>query len=230
MATTGAKATSVEAVLDALRQHPDVTAAELAEHAGIGRSTATRTLANLETKGQVTRQRGKAEAGGRTAPDRWALVPDTPKDPDETQQPATEQPATEQPAAEQTDTSMSASQDQGHVGQDTPPSSADIASAETEETTTDAAEPTSKDSSQRLRPGELRALVHAWLAERPGQEFTPTKIGKELGRSPGAVGNALATMTDAGEVTKTSTKPRKYMLASQPSEAAETDGETVKAS
>ena len=148
MATTGAKATSVEAVLDALRQHPDATAAELAEHAGIGRSTATRTLANLETQGRVTRQRGKAEAGGRTAPDRWALVPDTPKDPDET-----EQPATEQPAAEQPDTSMSASQDQGHAGRDTPPSSADIASAETEETTTDAAEPTSKDSSQRLRPG-----------------------------------------------------------------------------
>lgn len=231
MATTGAKATSVEAVLDALRQHPDATAAELAEHAGIGRSTATRTLANLETQGRVTRQRGKAEAGGRTAPDRWALVPDTPKDPDETQQPATEQ-----PAAEQTDTSMSASQDQGHAGQDTPPSSADIASAETEETTTDAAEPTSKDSSQRLRPGELRALVHAWLAERPGQEFTPTKIGKELGRSAGAVGNALATMTDAGEVTQTSAKPRKYMLAPQPGEAAETqpDGtaetETAKAS
>ena len=35
-------------------------------------------------------------------------------------------------------------------------------------------------------------------------------------------------MTDAGEVTKTSAKPRKYMLASQPSEAAE--AETAKAS
>ncbi len=228
MATTGAKATSVEAVLDALRQHPDATAAELAEHAGIGRSTATRTLANLETKGQVTRQRGKAEAGGRTAPDRWALVPDTHTDPDETQQPATEK-----PAAEQTDTSATAGQDEDHAGQDTPPSSAaaDTASAETEATTTDAAEPTSKDSSsQRLRPGELRALLHAWLAERPGQEFTPTKIGKELGRSAGAVGNALATMTDADQVTKTSAKPRKYMLAPQPGEAADTGGETAKAS
>src|SRR6266540_443232 len=161
MATTGAKATSVEAVLDALRQHPDVTAAELAEHAGIGRSTATRTLANLETKGQVTRQRGKAEAGGRTAPDRWALVPDTHTDPDETQQPATEK-----PAAEQTDTSATAGQDEDHAGQDTPPSSAaaDTASAETEATTTDAAE------------------------------------------------------------------PRKYMLAPQPGEAADTGGETAKAS
>jgi hypothetical protein len=51
----------------------------------------------------------------------------------------------------------------------------------------------------RLRPGELRSLIHTFLAERPGQELTPTKIGKELGRSAGAVGNALATMTDAGQ-------------------------------
>ena len=229
MATTGAKASSVETVLDALRQHPDATAAELAEHAGIGRSTATRTLANLETQGQVARRRGKAEAGGRTAPDRWALVPDTHTGPAETHQ----KPATEEPAVERTDASVSASQGEDHAGQDAPPSgaAADTASAETEATTTDAAEPASKDSSgQRLRPGALRALVHAWLAERPGQEFTPTRIGKELGRSAGAVGNALATMTDAGEVTQTSAKPRKYVLAAQPSEAAETEAETDNAS
>src|SRR6266508_5144392 len=224
MATTGAKATTVEAVLAALRQHPEATAAELAEHAGIGRSTATRTLANLETQGRVTRQRGKVEAGSRTTPDRWALVPDTLTDPAETEQ----QPATEEP-----DTNVSASQDEDHAGQDAPPSSAatNTANAETEATTTDAAEPTSKDSSsQRLRPGELRALVHAWLAGRAGKGLAPTKTGKRLGRSAGAVGNALATMTDADQVTKTSAKPRKYMLAPQPGEAADTGGETAKAS
>src|SRR6266511_2391830 len=221
MATTGAKATTVEAVLAALRQHPEATAAELAEHASIGRSTATRTLANLETQGRVTRQRGKVEAGSRTVPDRWALAPAPLTDAAETEQ----QPATEEP-----DTNVTASQDEDHAGQDAPPSSAatNTANAKTEATTT---EPASKgSSSQRLRPGELRTLVHAWLADRAGKEFTPTKIGKELGRSAGAVGNALATMTDAGEVTQTSAKPRKYMLASQPSEAAETDGETAKAS
>ena len=230
MATTGAKAASVEAVLDILRQHPDATAAEVAEHAGIGRSTATRTLASLETKGRVTRRRGKAEAGGRTAPDRWALVPDTAAGPAETEQ----QPAAEEPGAERTDTSAAASQDEDHAGQDAPPAggaAADTASSETEATTADTAGRPSKDSGRsRLRSGELRTLVHAWLAGRPGQEFTPTKIGKELGRSAGAVGNALATMTDAGEVTQTSSKPRKYTLATPPGEAADTDGETAKAS
>jgi hypothetical protein len=37
-------------------------------------------------------------------------------------------------------------------------------------------------------------------------------------------------MTDADQVTKTSAKPRKYMLAPQPGEAADTGGETAKAS
>jgi hypothetical protein len=215
--TTGAKATSVEAVLDVLRQHPNATAADVAEHAGIGRSTASRTLANLETQGRVSRQRGEPEAGGRTAPDRWALVPGTPAD-----QVEAGRAVTEEPAAEPTDTTGTAGQHEDTDGQDAPTAEADTANAQAEATTTDTAEATRKDSGQRLRPGGLRALVHAWLAERAGQEFTPTRIGKELGRSAGAVGNALATMTDVGEVTQTSTKPRKYMVAAQPSEATGT--------
>jgi hypothetical protein len=216
--TTGAKGTSVEAVLDVLRQHPNATAAEIAEHARIGRSTASRTLANLETQGRATRQRGEPEAGGRTAPDRWALVHDTPTD-----QVEAGRPMTQEPAAEPADATVTASRHEDADSTNAPAAAeAGTASAQAEAATTDSTEATGKDSGQRLRPGGLRALVHAWLAERPGQEFTPTKIGKELGRSAGAVGNALATMTDAGEVTQTSTKPRTYMVAAQPSEATGT--------
>jgi len=239
--TTGAKGASVEAVLGALRQHPDATAAELAEFAGIGRSTASRTLANLETAGRVARQRGKSEAGGRAAPDRWTLVPDRAESEPE-QPPVTE----EEPAAEPADTADPARQDDhDHGGQAAPPAiattdpadaDADAATATVEATQPggEDTQPTGTDTSSnpRLRPGALRALVHDWLAARPGQEFTPTRIGKELGRSAGAVGNALATMTDAGEVTQTSTKPRTYTVSSQPGGAAETKAatETAKAS
>jgi DNA-binding MarR family transcriptional regulator len=217
--TTGAKPTSVEAVLDALRQHPDATAAEVAEHAGIGRSTAARTLASLEAQGRATRQRGTAEAGGTTAPDRWALGPDTPGD-----QLEAGRPMTQEPAAEPADATVTASRHEDADSTNAPAAAdAGTASEQAEAATTDSTQATGKDSGQRLRPGGLRALVHAWLAERPGQEFTPTKIGKELGRSAGAVGNALATMTDAGEVTQTSTKPRKYMLTAQPSQAIGTE-------
>ena len=99
--TTGTKASSLEGVLDALRHHPGATTAELAELAGIGRSTAARTLATLETQARATRHRGTAEAGGRTPPDRWTLVPDTTAGAVETeQQPQPERPAAERPAAE----------------------------------------------------------------------------------------------------------------------------------
>src|SRR6266511_2442573 len=111
--TTGAKGASVEAVIDALRQHPDATAAGLAGLAGIGRSTASRTLANLETAGRVARQRGKSEAAGRTAPDRWTLVPDTPADRAETEQPPMTE---EEPAAEPADTTDPAGQDDHEDG------------------------------------------------------------------------------------------------------------------
>jgi hypothetical protein len=206
--TTGAKPSSIEAVLDVLRQHPGATAAQVAEQAGIGRSTAARTLANLETQGRATRRRGKAEAGGRAAPDRWSLAPEAPTDRADAGQPASDQPATEPAGTAQP------SGPHGHAGvQDAPPAAADDTAAATP--------PTGRDASgQRLRPGALRTLVGAWLAERPGQAFTPTRIGKELGRSAGAVGNALATMADAGEVTQASAKPRRYMATAQPSDAA----------
>src|SRR6266705_3369361 len=170
--TTGVKGTSVEVVLDALRHHPDATTAELAELAGIGRSTASRTLANLETEGRVTRRRGKSEAGGRTAPDRWTLVLDTLADRAETEQ----QPVIEEPAAEPADTTVTASEDEDHGGQAAPPASAttDTATAEATTATTDATQLTSEDiSNPRLRPGALRALVHAWLADQPEAPHVP---------------------------------------------------------
>jgi DNA-binding transcriptional MocR family regulator len=216
MATTAAKAPSVEAILDALRRHPNSTAAELAEAAGIGRSTAGKALAVLEGEGYVIRRDAEPQQGARTAPDRWSLssgppaaTGDAESQPTADQQPSGGQPASDQPQATEPE-----------------PATTEAVTATASEA---GAQPADQAAGPRLRPGELRSLVLAWLAGRPGQELTPTKIGKELGRSAGAVGNALATMTDAGEVVQTSAKPRKYMAASNPSEA-EPDAETVKAS
>ncbi|HEV8165126.1 MAG TPA: MarR family transcriptional regulator [Actinomycetota bacterium] len=223
MATTGttrARPPSVEAILDALRQHPDATAAELAEAAGIGRSTAGKTLATLEARERVSRRRGTPE-GGKATPDRWMLIPDPRADHPESQsavEVAVDEPAgtTETPA-------------ETPSAEAVPPVAGTSDTGEAEATAAaapDATQPSgkSKDSGSgpRLRPGALRSLVHGWLAERPGQEFTPTRIGKELGRSAGAVGNALATMTDQGEVVQTSRKPRMYALAEGGDQAGET--------
>jgi predicted transcriptional regulator len=66
--------------------------------------------------------------------------------------------------------------------------------------------------SRRLRPGALRDLVLACLAERPGQALSPTAIAKTLDRSAGAVANALQALAGQGAVVQTQAKPRRYTI------------------
>ena len=68
---------------------------------------------------------------------------------------------------------------------------------------------TSGPSAGKLRMGELRALTAAYLIDNPGQH-TPGSIARALGRSPGAVGNALATLTGLGQVSLSSERPVRY--------------------
>ena len=81
MATTTSTPTPADAIGAALSAHPGATAAELAEMAGIGRSTANKALATLEQAGTARRTPGGRE-GGRRLPDGWQRVdpnaPDTP--------------------------------------------------------------------------------------------------------------------------------------------------------
>ena len=65
--------TSAEAIISALTDHPNSTAAELADAAGIGGSTASKGLAALEQDGTVVRHVGGRENGRRIA-DRWSLA------------------------------------------------------------------------------------------------------------------------------------------------------------
>jgi hypothetical protein len=55
------------------------------------------------------------------------------------------------------------------------------------------------DGQRTLGKNELRNLVRDFLAAHSGHEFTPTVIGRELGRSSGAVANALAKLVISGE-------------------------------
>jgi hypothetical protein len=73
------------------------------------------------------------------------------------------------------------------------------------------AEPPSTNSG-RLGAGQLRQLVLGCLAERPGQALSPTAIAKALGRSAGAVANALQILAGQGAVTQTQPKPRRYTI------------------
>ena len=61
----------------------------------------------------------------------------------------------------------------------------------------------------RLGNGQLRRQVAEWLTARPGPH-TPGEIAKDLGRSAGAVGNALTTLADRGEAGREPGKPIRY--------------------
>lgn len=65
----------------------------------------------------------------------------------------------------------------------------------------------------RLRPGQLGTLVLEYLLAHQEQEWSPTAVGKALGRSTGAVANALAKFAASGDAVLTSEAPRRYRIA-----------------
>ena len=64
---------TTEAVLAALAGRPEATAAEVADAAGIGQSTAAKALAALAAEDKVHRAAGGRDRG-RRLPDRWSLA------------------------------------------------------------------------------------------------------------------------------------------------------------
>ena len=62
----------------------------------------------------------------------------------------------------------------------------------------------------RLGQGELRRRVAAHLAGDPAVASTPTAIARALGKSAGAVGNALTTLAARGEAERIPGAPARY--------------------
>ena len=73
--------------------------------------------------------------------------------------------------------------------------------------------PGAEGGSGRLGRGALGAMVRDYLAARPGEDLGPTQVGKALGRSQGAVSNALARLESSGVVSLVSESPRRYRIA-----------------
>ena len=84
------------------------------------------------------------------------------------------------------------------------------------DTKTDVAKPaTPKSGGERLGRGALGALVREYLAARPNEDLGPSQVGKALGRSQGAVSNALARLEAAGEARLVSDTPRRYRIVTK---------------
>jgi MoxR-like ATPase len=71
----------------------------------------------------------------------------------------------------------------------------------------------------RLGQGELRRRVAAHLAATPGAH-TPGAIARALGRSAGAVGNALDTLVEHGHAEQVTSHPRRYRRTATTASAA----------
>ena len=67
-------------------------------------------------------------------------------------------------------------------------------------------------AAERLRKGELRPLVRAVLAADPARELSPATIAKSLGRSAGAVSNALDRLVEAGAADLVGSAPRRFRI------------------
>ena len=89
-----------------------------------------------------------------------------------------------------------------------------LCTAEPTATETASEGPGSRAPAGRLGRGALGALVRDYLAARPADAFGPAGLGKALGRSQGAVSNALSAMAERNEVVLVADKPRRYRIAS----------------
>ncbi|GAA3850778.1 AAA family ATPase [Amycolatopsis tucumanensis] len=74
----------------------------------------------------------------------------------------------------------------------------------------------------RLRNGELRRMVAEQLAKDPNAALTAGAIARRLGKSSGAVGNALVTLEALGQARPVGTKPVSYRATDKTADAAKT--------
>lgn len=242
-ASAAAMTPTMKALLDLLSADLGTTAAELAGRAGIGRSTATKSLAALEHAGSARREPG-ARTGQRPEPDRWFVCaqPTTSahipvhdeglnseavtagrgesrderagqtEGVDDTRE---RTPAVDaeveldlagraEPADSPQSTALAADSAASATGTAAP------ADAGTLSITASQADQAESATSPRLAKGGLRALVIDYLTAHPDEEMTAPAIGKSLGRSSGAVANALDTLVKSGQAELTCERPRKF--------------------
>lgn len=171
-----------------LRDNPGSTTTELASKAEIGKSTAARFLAKWATDGSAVRAPGT----GPHAADTWTVPVDVPPAKATVEETTSGTESFEPTAPDKTDTPASLS---------------------TPEPVAEPDEATTGPASRRLPPGGLHGMVEDFLRAHPNEEFGPGAIAKSLGRSSGAVSNALDRSVTSGLAVLTNPKPKRFQLA-----------------
>ena len=196
-----------EKLWQALCTNPNSTAAELSADAGVGRSTAAKILARWANDSSITRSPGIADDGRRAA-DLWSItnldVPAVTSDPEEAERFAdTDDNTATQPPDTSTETHETTTD--GAANLDPGPETAKPP-VDSENTSDEG-----NGNHRRLPPGGLRGMVEDWLRDHAGEEHSPSAIGKALGRSSGAVANALNKLVADGYAVQTQDKPKRFI-------------------
>ena len=183
-------------IWDTLSTQPQTTA-QIVAAAGVGRSTAGKALARWAAAGLITRH----DAPDHNSATTWLHTPDD----------------QERPGADTAEPDHAPP-----PGDHTPPEPAEALTADApadddagaaEESELPASAGLSVGRPERLKSGGLYGLVEDYLRDRPGQEFGPSQIGKDLNRSSGAVNNALEKMAAEEVAVKTQAAPKRFSIA-----------------
>jgi hypothetical protein len=215
------RTTAEDKLWAALHAHPAATTGDLATHAGIGRSTAGKILAGWATEGSVTRSSDPGP-GGRRAADTWRIT-------DTTCDQLIAAVAPDHPEGETTGVVPDAAVDiagEGGSGEITASDPGPGEQPRTSTTPTGAGAPVPVDGAAtgqptRLGKGALRGMVEDYLTERAGEQLSPSAIGKALGRSSGAVSNALVKLVADGYAVQTQDKPKRFTAKTIPEPATD---------
>jgi biotin operon repressor len=205
----------------ALHAHPGVASGELATHAGIGRSTAGKILAGWASEGSVTRT-SKSASDGRRAADTWMITETTD---DQVTCATTAQPESQTTGiAPDAATNPTAATDRGDITASGPGTEEQQRTTPSTPTSAGTMMPDGAGKAARLGKGALRGMVEDYLTEHPGEQFSPSAIGKALGRSSGAVSNALDKLAADGYAVQTQEKPKRFTAKSIPPIAVDSGG------
>ncbi|MFC5907902.1 helix-turn-helix domain-containing protein [Streptacidiphilus monticola] len=226
---------TIAALARALADQPGSTVAALALAAGIGRSTAGKLLAQMERAGAARRDPGGHD-GTRRLADHWhpaatdpaPTTDQVPQGPVETRtspEPSGPSESAALPAeASSNEAPISGPEGSGDQSRPTAPAKPATFTGPCP-TCGHVRRPSTRNTSVngRLGQGQLYDLVLQHLHDNPGKECTATGIAKVIGKSSGAIANALAAMAGRGDAAMTCAAPRRYQAVQANGPTVQTD-------
>ncbi|RAG83810.1 hypothetical protein DN069_20440 [Streptacidiphilus pinicola] len=216
---------SAARIYAALNASPGSTVAELARAAQTGKSTAANLLKQMEQEGLARRTLGGSD-GNRRFPDRWYVTATSLADIEVSDAPGGSEEGADPLGTNDADQASALSlvgrEDELPRADDLPDRHKDeqgpAGEPDAEPQAVSAIATGEVSPSGRLGQGGLRALVHGFLADHADMAHSPTKISRKLGRSSGAVANALVTLVNLGQAEMVTAKPRTYRLVASPAQ------------